>query len=66
MYKPNGEEPMTKQEEIRRRQAVAENAKMRAREELSTEALRAAFYSVIFRSTTMSEESVEAVMSRAR
>ena len=39
---------------------------MRAREELSTEALRAAFYSVIFRSTTMSEESVEAVMSRAR
>jgi hypothetical protein len=56
MYKPNGEEPMTKQEETRRRAALAG----RARRELKPENpnLRSAFYAALFGANQPAEESV--------
>ena len=44
MCKPNGEEPMTKQEELRRREALA----LRARKATGPDSLRTAFYSALF------------------
>lgn len=56
MYKPNGEEPMTKQEELRRRQAAAEKAAARMRDEQNAESLRSAFCAVLSRSVAQFEE----------
>jgi len=56
MYKPNGEEPMTKREELRCRETVAERASERSRESPSADALRSAFYSALFHSSTTREE----------
>jgi hypothetical protein len=58
MYKPNGEEPMTTQEEMRRRQAVAEKAAERQRESPTVESLRSAFYAALYRSSVPIEEKV--------
>jgi hypothetical protein len=44
MYKPNGEELMTKQEEMRRRQAGA----YRTRKEAGSDSMRTAFYAALF------------------
>jgi hypothetical protein len=44
MYKPNGEEPMTKQEEILRREERA----VRARKAAGSDSLRTAFYAALF------------------
>ena len=53
MYKPNGEEPMTKQEEMRRKAVLADQKAQRGGDADSSEALRAAFYSALFRSATV-------------
>jgi hypothetical protein len=54
MYKPNGEEPMTKQEETRRRAALVE----RTRKELKPENSRSAFYAALFGAAPPNEENV--------
>jgi hypothetical protein len=56
MYKPNGEEPMTKQEEMRCRQLVAEKAVERQQDTPTVESLRSAFYAALYRSSTPIEE----------
>jgi hypothetical protein len=58
MYKPNGEEPMTKHDEQRCREAVAERLAERTRETPSADALRSAFYSALFHSPATREEAV--------
>ena len=50
MYKPNGEEPMTKQEEMSRKAALAERKIEQAGQNLTAEVLRSAFYAALFRS----------------
>jgi hypothetical protein len=62
MYKPNGEEPMTKQEEARRRAALAE----RTRKEVKPESLRPAFYSALFGAAPPREESVGVSCNQAQ
>jgi hypothetical protein len=62
MYKPNGEEPMTKQEEARRRAALAE----RTRKELKPESARSAFYAALFGAAPTSEENVSAAFTQAQ
>jgi len=52
MYKPNGEEPMTKQEEMRRRETAAERSAMRSSIDPAAESLRSAFYSAMYRSVS--------------
>ncbi len=66
MYKPNGEEPMTRQEELSRKAAIAQRKEMRTSEGLSPETLRSAFYSALFRSSDTRRESVEASLEIAR
>jgi hypothetical protein len=66
MYKPNGEEPMTKQEEMRRREAAAERASARVSIEPAAESLRTAFYSALFRSASAEESKVGAFVSESR
>jgi hypothetical protein len=58
MYKPNGEEPMTKQEEMRRREAAAERAAARPRIDPAAESLRSAFYSAMYRSAPAQESAL--------
>jgi hypothetical protein len=58
MYKPNGEEPMSKQEEMRRRQMIAEKAAERRQEAPTVESLRSAFYAVLYKSSVSAEEKV--------
>jgi hypothetical protein len=60
MYKPNGEEPMTKQEELRRRAAILERRAERRQEEPRADALRSAFYAALFGSASSREENVRA------
>jgi hypothetical protein len=55
---------MTTQEEMRRRQAVAENAVERQRESPTVESLRSAFYAALYRSSVPIEEKVELGLSR--
>jgi hypothetical protein len=62
MYKPNGEEPMTKQEEARRRAALTE----RTRKELKQENLHPAFYAALFGVSSSSEETVGASFTQAQ
>jgi hypothetical protein len=62
MYKPNGEEPMTKQEEMRRREAVAE----RIKKEAKSENLRSAFYSALFGVQSSRDDGVSAAFEQAR
>jgi hypothetical protein len=66
MYKPNGEEPMTKREEQCRREAVAERAGERSRELPSADALRSAFYSALFHSSAPREETAGEVLVHQR
>jgi hypothetical protein len=66
MYKPNGEEPMTKQEEMRRREAVAGRKAERISEEPKGKALRAAFYAALFGSSSSREIHAEAVFEQAQ
>jgi hypothetical protein len=58
MYKPNGEEPMTQQEEMRCKQLVAAKAAERQQEALTVESLRSAFYAVLYKSSIPIEEKV--------
>lgn len=58
MYKPNGEEPMTKQEEMRRREAAAERAASRPSIDPAAESLRSAFYSAMYRSASAQESAL--------
>jgi hypothetical protein len=58
MYKPNGEEPMTKQEEMRCKQLVAAKAAERQREAMTAGSLRSAFYTALSRSSAPLEEKV--------
>jgi len=58
MYKPNGEEPMTKQEEMCCRQLVAAKAAERQSETPTVESLRSAFYAVLYKSSIPIEEKV--------
>jgi hypothetical protein len=62
MYKPNGEEPMTKQEEARRRAVLAE----RTRRELKPESqdIRSAFYAALFGAAQTAEESIAYTQAR--
>jgi hypothetical protein len=62
MCKPNGEEPMTKQEEIRRRAAVAE----RARKVTGSDSLRTAFYSALFGASSQQDAGIGAAFEQAR
>lgn len=62
MYKPNGEEPMTKQEETRRRTALTE----RTRKELKQENLRPAFYAALFGAASSNEETASASFTHAQ
>jgi hypothetical protein len=66
MYKPNGEELMTKHEELRRRAALADRAAEHSHENPSAEALRSAFYAAMFRSPESREDNVEALLVRER
>jgi hypothetical protein len=66
MYKPNGEEPMTRQEEMRRKEAAAEHMAARERVEPAAESLRVAFYSALFRSTSAQEGKVGALVGDAQ
>ena len=58
MYKPNGEEPMTKAEEQRRREAVAARIAEREVTDPSAESLRSAFYAAVARTQSSRAESV--------
>jgi hypothetical protein len=58
MYKPNGEEPMSKQEELRRREDLASRAEERARMEPNAGSLRSAFYSAMFHAQSAQEGGV--------
>jgi hypothetical protein len=52
MYKPNGEEPMTKQEELRRREAAAERRIERMKAAASVaEVLGTTMYSTLLQSS---------------
>jgi len=62
MYKPNGEEPMTKQEEMRRRETVAG----RIRKEAKPEDLRTAFYSALFGVQSSRVENISVAFEHAR
>ncbi len=62
MYKPNGEEPMTKHEEMRRREAIAERNSQRLGEEPTVETLRSAFYAAIFKATALREDRIGALV----
>jgi hypothetical protein len=66
MYKPNGEEPMTRQEEMRRREAAAERASARPCVEPAAESLRSAFYSALFRSSSPEDSKVCAFVAEAQ
>ena len=66
MYKPNGEEPMTKQEEMRRRESAEERTVARARIEPAADCLRSAFYSALFRSSSVEESKVGAFVGDTR
>lgn len=61
MYKPNGEEPMTKKEETRRKAAIAERKRERESHTMAPEALRTAFYAALFRSSSYHSDTVEAL-----
>jgi hypothetical protein len=62
MYKPNGEEPMTRQEEIGRKAALAERKNDRAGDPaVTSEALRTAFYAALFRSSAYRSDPVESL-----
>jgi hypothetical protein len=62
MYKPNGEEPMTQREEMRRREAVAE----RASKAVKPENLRTAFYAALFGASSSRSDSTGAAFEQAR
>ncbi len=62
MYKPNGEEPMTKQEEARRRAAIAE----KTRRQLKPEGIRTAFYEALFGAAHQTDERVGVSISQAQ
>jgi hypothetical protein len=62
MYKPNGEEPMNKQEEVRRRAALAE----RAHRELKPENLRSALYAALYGAVQSTREGIGATFTQAR
>jgi hypothetical protein len=62
MYKPNGEEPMTQREEMRRREAVAE----RASKAQKPESLRTAFYAALFGVASSRNEGVDAAFEHIR
>jgi hypothetical protein len=49
MYKPNGEEPMSRNEEKARREKVATAKAERSQSSPGAEALRSAFYAALFR-----------------
>jgi hypothetical protein len=54
MYKPNGEEPMTKQEEARRKAALTE----RTRKAVKPEGLRSAFYAALYGNAHAAEDNI--------
>lgn len=58
MYKPNGEELMTEQEEMRCKQRVAEKAAARKDEGPTVESFRSAFYVALYKSSVPAEEKV--------
>jgi len=62
MYKPNGEEPMTKQEEARRRAALAE----RIRGEQKPEGVRSALYAALFGASPREEEGAVISFNQAQ
>jgi hypothetical protein len=49
---------MSKQEEMRRREALAEKSALRQRENPSAESLRSAFYAALYHSSASLEENV--------
>jgi hypothetical protein len=55
MYKPNGEEPMSKQEELRRRESIAARIAARSRERRAGEAERGVLYAALYKSAVTSE-----------
>lgn len=59
MYKPNGEEPMTKQEEARRRTALAE----RNQKGLKGEGTRSALYAALFGAAQQAEDQASVSFS---
>ncbi len=66
MYKPNGEEPMTKREEMARKAAVAERKADRTGDDATAEVLRSAFYAALFRSSASRSNPVEANFENVR
>jgi hypothetical protein len=66
MYKPNGEEPMTKQEEMLRKSAAAERKVARSAGTAPSEVLRTAFYAALFRSSVNRQTAVEAAFETTR
>lgn len=66
MYKPNGEELMTKQEEAMRKAAVADRHAGRTGDEATTEVPRSAFYAALFRSSASRSNAVEANLENVR
>lgn len=66
MYKPNGEEPMTRQEEIARKSAIAERNDNRVGDAAASEVLRTAFYAALFRASAYRSGVVEASLEITR
>jgi hypothetical protein len=62
MYKPNGEEPMSKREEMRRREAVAERSSKASK----PENLRTAYFAALFGATSPGSENVGAAFEQTR
>ncbi len=58
MYKPNGEERMTEQEELQHRKAIAERKLERARTSPESEALKTSIYAMLAQVQTPREEVV--------
>ena len=65
MYKPNGEEPMTKQEELNRRSAIADRKRDR-HAETAAEDLHTAFYAALFKASSYRTDAVGATLEATR
>jgi hypothetical protein len=67
MYKPNGEEPMTKQEELRRKEAAAERRIERMKAATSVaEVLGTTMYATLLQTSNPRERYTEASFANLR
>jgi hypothetical protein len=66
MYKPNGEEPMTKQEEMQRKEALTARVGKEAKSGNMSGNMRSAFYAALFGAASSRNESVGSTFEHAR